>query len=637
MITIFLAFLAGGPQADSGATFGETIVVTAERERQPLRETTAAITVLTRADIDRAPATTLAEILPAVPGLDVLFAHPVGGTPIVGSRGFFGGGEVEYVQLLVDGVPAGDAESGLAQWRQVGAEEIERIEVLRGPGSAFYGDTALGGVVQVFTRRGLEEGRSIVGVDAGSFGSRNLSVRSGSRIGATEVVVHGALSRTAGYRRHSGGDEARADLTLRRPTAGTLWSVAGNFSTRDREEPGPMTFEELRNTRSGGNAIFDDDRDESRRARLSLAYETSAIRILVHGARRESDTTRTLLLAPGFGDRASRSLDTTSLGASALAAIGAFRVGMDAGRDRVHSRYGTSPLRSSRRKAAAFVTHDLPLGSRTRMAAGVRFDSIDDAGSERTRHRAWSPRIGVNFQTGRYSAFAQWSRAFKAPTLDQLFDARPFPDFAGSTFTISNPRLSPQRARNLEAGLARQTSTTRFDVAAYHMRVDDEIDFDPATFRYANIGHTIHRGIEALVSLRRTSSVAPFFTYTLTDVSPVDGPNEGEQLKNIPRHVLRGGVNLRISEPVSIQIAASRKSGRYLDDAHRFPLENATVIDVRGARRIGPHRVIIDLLNLTSERYSEVGFALPDFEGAMVPHYFPAPGFGLRVGFEARF
>jgi outer membrane receptor protein involved in Fe transport len=135
----------------------ENVVGTAERAPEGRESIPAAVTVLTREDIERLPANDLGELLRYLPGFHVHFGTPFGGAPMVSARGFFGGGEAEYVQLLVDGVPVSDVESGLADWRGIRAADVERIEALRGPASALYGDTALGGVIQIFTRRATDE------------------------------------------------------------------------------------------------------------------------------------------------------------------------------------------------------------------------------------------------------------------------------------------------------------------------------------------------------------------------------------------------------------------------------------------------------------------------------------------------
>ncbi|HEX2251959.1 MAG TPA: Plug domain-containing protein, partial [Thermoanaerobaculia bacterium] len=164
---------AEGPNEPSppAATITDEIVV-AERAPTDPAAAAAAVTVLTRDEIARLPAATLAELLSFVPGLVMLGGEPWGMAAMPAARGFFGGGEAEYLQLRVDGVPLSDVESGLADWGRLGAEEIERIEVLRGPAAALYGDTALAGVVRVTTRA--------VGADAASTGAGFAHVAGGS-------------------------------------------------------------------------------------------------------------------------------------------------------------------------------------------------------------------------------------------------------------------------------------------------------------------------------------------------------------------------------------------------------------------------------------------------------------------------
>ncbi|HEY7574586.1 MAG TPA: TonB-dependent receptor plug domain-containing protein, partial [Thermoanaerobaculia bacterium] len=151
----------------------EEMVVTAERGPEPREEIPASVDVLTREEIQKLPARDLSELMEFLPGFHAFFRESFGGPPpILTSRGFFGGGEAEYVQLRVDGVPVEDVENGIVDWRRIRVEDIERVEALRGPSSSLYGDTALGGVVQVFTRNGPASGNyGSVSASGGSFGT----------------------------------------------------------------------------------------------------------------------------------------------------------------------------------------------------------------------------------------------------------------------------------------------------------------------------------------------------------------------------------------------------------------------------------------------------------------------------------
>jgi outer membrane cobalamin receptor len=129
-------------------TFATEIVVTPGRGRDVRQELSAASSTLNREDIAAIPALDVGALIASLPGIHTLLSPEVAGVPLLSSRGFIRGGEAEYVRVLIDGIPIGDAESGLAEWRTVSAADIDRIEALRGPGSSLYGDTSLGGVVQ---------------------------------------------------------------------------------------------------------------------------------------------------------------------------------------------------------------------------------------------------------------------------------------------------------------------------------------------------------------------------------------------------------------------------------------------------------------------------------------------------------
>lgn len=669
--------LAGEPSPPA-ATVEEEIVV-AERGPTTLGETVGAVTVVTRRELERLPAESLASLLDLVPGVFVLFADGDGGLPMVSARGFFGGGEAEYLQLLVDGVPVADSESGLADWQRLRSHDLERVEVLRGPGSALYGDTALGGVVQVFTRhRGMaEHPEGAVSLSAGSFETLagDLTFRRG--VGSLALGLAASALESDGCRAHSASRRGSADLSLHGQGAGGLWTLAVAGESRDREEPGALTLEELARAPSRSDPLFRFDREETERLRASLGFLGDRLPLAARlwAARRQTSALRTLLVAAGLGDRAWRRLDAESLGltleadrAGRLAGRdGRVRIGLDAVRDEVDTAYRAveetgdvgpvvgalvGAIAGRRDRLGLFVTADWLPSPRLRLVAGTRWDRLDDRfgrvgrfGAGSSRREAWSPRLGANLRLGGGDGgegtpvvlSVLLARAFKAPTLDQLFDPRPFPDFQGGTFRISSPDLEPQRAKSAEVGLSRESDGRRWEAVAYRIEVDDEIDFDPATFRFENIGASLHTGLEAAARWRLGRAVVPWGSYAWTRVRPRAGEDRGRQLKNIPEH--RAVLGLASPLPWRLQGSAVwRLTGRrFLDDAERVPLDAFSTIDLRLERevgRTGRGRLRLDLLNLTDEGHAEVGFVLPDFSGGQVPYAFPGAGFTARLGLD---
>lgn len=643
-------------------------MVTAERAPEPRESVPAAVSVLTRREIERLPAENLAELLRFLPGFHVHFAAGFGGAPMVSSRGFFGGGEAEYVQLLIDGVPVADVESGLADWKRIRAADVERIEALRGPASSLYGDTALGGLIQVFTRNGAGvPRRGSVSASGGSFGSIAVDVAGRAPAGRSSLAASLTASRTDGYRDHSDAEDAGGDVSLELPAGAGTWTFSLSGSRREREEAGPRTREELSNDRSGSDPLFRFDREETKRGRAAAVFrgggEKLPFRALLHASIRESEIHRTLLVAAGVGDPMFRSTETGAIGGSVEAEKpfasagreGRVVAGVDFARETLESAYrevgvdgaaGSEVARASgdRERFGVFLSGSWEPLTRLRLTAGARFDSIADAfGRDGASSRsAWSPRVGATLRLGRsparpVSLFVQASRAFKAPTIDQLFDPRPFPDFSGGTFRISNLRLLPQRAETIEAGISGRGKRTRFEIVAYRTEVKDEIDFDIAAFRYANIGRTLHRGIEASASFLSEGPVSPFVSWAWTPTEPREGENRGRQLKNVPEHVLRPGLALSFPGGVRLQAVATYVSGRFLDDGNQFPLDDTLVVDLRLERAFGRLRARADLLNVGDRDWEEVGLLLSDFEGRPVPYYFPAAGFAARLGIDWTF
>jgi outer membrane receptor protein involved in Fe transport len=660
-----LWFFAQEPAQDS-STVHEEIVVTAARGPEERGRAPASVSILTRAEISRMPAESLAELLPRLPGFYSYFGSEFGGPPpMTTARGFFGGGEAEYVQLRVDGVAVSDVESGVADWRAIRASEIERVEALRGPGAYAWGDTALAGVIQVFTRSDTEGSGFSAGVSGGSFGyaAADLSLAVAAS-DASSIAAVAEFSRTDGDREHSAATQGGARLSATRPLGTGALSVALSGLVRERDDPGPLPLEQIAVDPSRSDPLFRFDRERISRAAGSLTWQnevsSTPLRAALHAAWKDAENLRTLLLAPGVGDRTRR--DTRTLAAGVLvearrslplpSGAGAARAGAEFDFETMQTSYrpvddgGTvgpivAETEPRRGRQAVFVSADVPLSSRLTAAAGLRWDRIaDDAPALETvasADEAWSPRLGLSLAldpAARSAVFVQYSRAFKTPTLDQRFDPHPFPDFQGGTFSISNALLRPQRAETLEGGLHGAGARSRFAVSAYRITVRDEIDFDPATFRYANIGTSRHWGVEAEGQWRASASLFPFVSYAWTRAVPRAGDNAGRQLKNIPTHLLRLGVSAGPVAGVEAQAIATLVAGRFADDAERAPLADAWTLDMRLARQLGPGRLHLDLTNLANTRFEAVGFVLPDFSGGAAAFAYPGNRLAVRVGYD---
>ena len=186
-----LAWLPGVAAADE-------IVVTATRTPAPVSRTLAEVTVLDRAALERSEARTLAEVLAATPGLQYSVNGGLGKPASVFVRGL----EARHLLLLVDGVRVGSATVDLPSIDNLPLEAIERIEIVRGPLSSLYGSGALGGVVQVFTRRASADAAGLRGnakFGGGSHGYTLAAAGVGVATRGVDLAVQAQHQRNDGF------------------------------------------------------------------------------------------------------------------------------------------------------------------------------------------------------------------------------------------------------------------------------------------------------------------------------------------------------------------------------------------------------------------------------------------------------
>ena len=664
-IPVLLTFvlLASGAAAGQNAPpppprFATEVLVTPEGAETSASLVAAATTAVEVPELKSAAVTDLGELLSRLPGFSTARSHFAQGTPVVSTRGFFGGGEADYVLLLIDGVRVGNGDTGLIDWSAFPLSAVRRVEVLRGPGASIYGDAAMGGVVQLFTDRQPARGQL-----SGTWGSSATGTIEGvmSRGRDTAVTAAGGVKRTAGALTHSAADQLDGLFAIDGASAATRWRWSVSAYRLDRDHPGAVR-------RNGGSAGGDRsyatdgieplDRLQRTNTMTALSWRHTSWSthpsLRVSGSRRHDQERRAVLLLPGVADRQHRTVDSWSAMVSAdgeqhVDAYGTplVRFGLEAGYDHVDLVYRRlsdamqpadvlSNASPTRLKFAGFVSGAWQPASRVRVSGAVRHDRLVDKDAlvgTRLRNDAWSPRVGATVLAGgSVVVFGQVSRAFKAATLDQLLDPRLYPDFRGGGFTISNPGLSPQRATNVEVGV-RGGTTIRWDAVFYRMPVRNEIDFDARTFSYANIGRSLHRGLELSASAR-ASLVRPSISYSWSRVTP-DG--DTHQLKNVPQHTLSAAATLVLPRSLTADARVRQSWQTYLDDDQRFALDTGRAIDVRVRRDSRRWAVFADVLNLFDDGAEEFGFPLTGLRGEQVPYVYRGAPRLTRVGMTLSF
>ena len=173
----------------------EPVVITVNRRPESASSVLADISVLDRKDIERAAATGLADLLARLPGIE--FTR--NGGPGTATGVFLRGGENRHTAVYVDGVRVDSQSTGGAVWEQIPVDQIERIEVLRGPAAAVYGSDAIAGVVQLFTRRGSGPARPAASLTVGSYGTAQAQFGVAGSADAFDYSLSAAQGRSDGF------------------------------------------------------------------------------------------------------------------------------------------------------------------------------------------------------------------------------------------------------------------------------------------------------------------------------------------------------------------------------------------------------------------------------------------------------
>jgi iron complex outermembrane recepter protein len=656
-------------------------VVTADRAETPLAASVAAVSRLTAPQLARTPRLTLADALRYVPGFAVVSFDGLGYEPQLMTRGFYGGGEAEYVVVLVDGKPINNVQSGGITWDALPGA-AESVEIVRGGASALYGDAALAGIINVITRA-PQSAPLRFSLSGGSFSSVRGEADVVGTLGSRGYHAWGGADMTDGFRDHGERTVFRGggDLAITANERGSL-TLTGLGHWREFDDPGPLLDSDLDDDRANANPFFRFDRTRDRNVRLGLDLDRtvgSANRLTgsIFGEQRSTNAVRTLALTPAFADTKERALRTMRGAATAQLTLqdtpipltDRLVMGVDAAYGMIDSKYynivagpvgaydaatGTrddldASGEGNRVTLAAFASYSVNPIDIVRLSLGVRadwlsdtFDSVEPADARiETSHDAISPKAGINVQYVSNAAhtghvYLSAGRSFKAPTLDQMFDLRqipiPFPPFS---VTTSNAELEPQHGTSIEGGIYHDFAitpdriTAGLSLSAYQMKMKDELDFDVTQFKYVNIGRSKHRGVEAGLQLNAPRTSA-FLNYTVQRVTAEAGDNAGKYLKAIPRNTLSGGLNLAPFDNVEVGAFVSHQRDMYLDDANTMSLPDYTRVDTRLSVGVTRVRVFFDVRNLLDSEFSSSGFPDPSGSGAI--YYYPAAGRTFELG-----
>lgn len=506
-LSIVTPFVSAAPVEDEAA-----IVVTATRMPTRVNEVIADVTVIDREAIEQAGSATLPELLARQPGLHVVD----NGGPGKNASVFMRGTASAHTLLLVDGVPLGSATTGQPSLHNLPLSQIERIEILRGPASSLYGSDAIGGVIQVFTRRGAGPARITAYAGIGSHGTREAQagVSGGSgRLSYSFSATHYATDgfnvaadplrfNTVNFSVPNPDDDGYRNTTL---NARLIYEIAKGH------EVGASVLEgKSRNWFDRGGPTVDAFSNDKTRAyglflknRINAAW-TSELR---WGSSEDWSES----FAPGRSLFATRQTRWAWQNDVRLP-VGRLLFALETAEQAVDSTVNYAVTR--RTVDSAILGYQGHVGAHSWQAA-LRRDDNSQFGAHTTGSLGYGYRFAAAWQLR-----ASVGTAFKAPSFNQLY----YPAFG-------NAALKPEKACNREIDLHWQGDGQQASATVFDNRIVDMISIWPVV----NIGKARITGASLAYGLAR----GPWVLDAALDLmKPVDA-DTGDRLQRRPAEMLK--------------------------------------------------------------------------------------------------
>lgn len=663
------------PPAEETLEVPEVIVGATRLPVVPLdvRKVPANVTVITAEDIRRSGARTVQEALEQVPSIVMYDQNGNRFQTAVDLRGF-NAQPVPAVSLFMDGVRVNEPDFNTTSFELIPLEDVERIEVIPGPG-AIYGRNALAGVINIVTKRGGTKNVAVGEISGGSFGyKRFVGTLSGSLPGGFDYHLSTTREGEEGFRDSSDGTFTRtyAKIGYRREDQTDL-SFSYTRSEANLKGAGSLTRSELDRDRTASVVPFESGQlahlfTVNARQQLPWAFSVS-----LNGFRRFS-----AVEADGSfrsGGVFQNKTDTSSGGGTGQInhdmRLGPVRnqlsVGAEYRRDDINSLFPNFPVDQSflQDLMGEYAQDTLTLFERITLTGGLRYDRtlnhiidrLTPSANLFQRFERLTPRGGITANPFRQlDVYFNYAEGFRPPTFQEILGAGPFG---------SNLQLRPMRSRNFEVGLrARPGKWLDASLALFTNRLRDEILFLPIPpfGSNGNVPATRRRGIELTLRPRYGEVVDGTLTYTFTEAtfrsnfplcsfrnlpSACPGPGailepvrEGDVIPQVPRHRLSAGVDVHPSRGLTLGLTGLwvGRQAAFGDEANlESKLPAYAVLNARVKYDWRGFTLFLLGNNITDARYSTRAiWARPT---AAPPELFlnPAPGWSVQAGMSYRY
>ncbi len=600
----------------------EEVVVTATRLKTPSRQIGSSITVITSKQIEEMQKSTLLDLLRDLPSLDVVQTGGHGGTTSV----FIRGAKPGHTLILIDGIEMNDPISPDRSYNlaNLTTDNIERIEIIRGPQSTLYGSDAIGGVINIITKKGRGKPGGFVSVKGGSFDTfrerAGLNGASGLINYSMEVSrldTEGISSAGAKYGNQEKDGYRNTSISVRLGVT-PVEDLDGDFILRyidaraDIDNTGGKGGDDPNSTLRSKELFL---RAQARLIMLDGKYEQKlGFSLTDHDRNYNNDTD------PGHPSDLSRSSydgKTYSLDWQHnlyLYPANTLTMGLEQkkeqGRSDYYSESAWGPYTSrfeakSARTTGYYAQDQVKLRGSWFTTLGIRLDDHSRFGTK-TTYRITSAYL---IRRTRTKIRGSYGTGFKSPSLFQLYSR------------YGDEDLKPEESTGWDAGVDQSFFHKRLTIGAtyFHNSIDNMIEFDSGTSTYMNIDRAYTKGVELSISAQPYNDLTMRASYTHTET---EDRTTGEGLLRRPKNKFAFDLNYHFLKRGNLNLEFLYVGKRFDTDYSTFPatrveLDNYVLVNLAGSYQIVRNiQVTGRMENLLDQDYEEVkGYGTPGISG----------------------
>lgn len=627
------------------------VTVTATKTRARILDTPSPISVVSAKDIERIGGEEIADVLKyMVPGINVSESGTAGSSVIL--RGF--SSVSGYTLILVDGMPlssntkaycpalAGDYMIGIQ------AEDVERVEVLRGPASALYGAKAKGGVINIITKKKASGPKVTVKSMYGNIGNSKFNLSLRNRVGKTGYRLTATTSKTGGWRQNGEGQKNNVDLhlnTLLDSTSNLKLGVSYHYF--DRAYPAPISREDFENnpdtsymppwagTKEQGwktSLIYDklitDKLDLTARGNISLYRFICAISSYYDHPGNDEELELQLTSKYPLFERE----NTFTAGV-----VGRHEYILYSNYGVTEDGYPIEPVKKSASvtagNSAVYAQNELriiPLvnlvvGARYQVLANIYEDLLDTAKTWDITDAHLSPKVGATFNvTENISLYGSWADGFNFPTFGKW---------------KYNPDLKPEKGWGSEIGVKTMFENGMMSLGAFRTDIEDKLVYNYAwEEKYKNLGEVRHQGIEFEAEFEPLQSLSINANYAYLDAKIVKDEAKPETEGKMPYMTSpnRVGANIFYHPTLNsglkptVGIAATWVDKYYTDNENTEDMTHPSYIEstAKAGLKWKKYSATIVVDNVLDEHYAQYGYY---YSYMPSPKFSPTPGRNYRV------